>query len=221
MTNHSDVEKCLQNVKKNILGEDKSRNVLLWLETPSNPQCKVTDIATLCEISRKIIDPKQLCIAVDATWSTPYLLQPLQLGADVVMHSLTKYIGGHSDLLGGVLVTSKDTICSENITPLLRISHQVGGGVLGPWECYLATRGLRSLHVRMQRHCENALKLATFLSTHPQVEHVYYPGLVNHPQHELAKEQMNNRFGGMLSFLVKSKNNNEIEALKVSTNVYF
>ena len=196
--------------------------VLLWIETPSNPRANITDIASLSALARKVItNEEKLCIVVDGTWGTPYLCQPLSLGADVVLHSTTKYIGGHSDVLGGVLVTGH-SIGGQAVSPLLRIAHQIGGGVPGSFDTYLALRGLRTLPVRMKQHCASALLLAEYLDDHPLVEHVFYPGLKKHPHHELATVQMNGRYGGMISFLVKAKDNNSSkEALQVVRSVKY
>ena len=215
MTNHSAVAKSLELIKQN----DPNKKIILWLETPSNPQGKVTDIETLSKLAKSIINEENICVAIDSTWATPYLSQPLILGADVVMHSTTKYIGGHSDTLGGILVTN-NTIGGNSIIPILKTIHQIGGGVLSPWESWMTLRGMRTLPVRMKQHCLSALLIAKYLETHKLIEHVYYPGLINHPQHELATKQMNRMYGGMLSFRIKSKDNNAIEALKVSLIVY-
>lgn len=172
------------------------------IETPSNPQLKVTDVERVSAIAKSILGADKVAIVVDATWATPYLLKPLQLGADFSLHSCTKYIGGHSDVLGGIL-TMGDTVASRRLSSKLKFAHQVCGGVAGPWESYMSLRGLRSLHVRMDRHCSNGLAVASFLSCHTAVQKTYYPGLDTHPQHDLARTQMSDKFGGMVSFLVK------------------
>eukprot|EP01035_Chromulina_nebulosa_P018068 gene18068-23715_t len=188
-------------------------------ETPSNPQCKITDIKSISNIARSIINQNDLCIVVDSTWSTPYLLNPLTLGADIVMHSTTKYIGGHSDLLGGVLVVG-DTIGGRSILPKLKTCHQIGGGVASPFDSWLALRGLRTLPVRMKQHSDNALIIAKQLNDHKDITKVYYPGLPSHPQHQLASQQMR-LYGGMMSFLVNNDRSNggSVEALNVVKNV--
>lgn len=214
MTNHNEVQLALLQGQER-LNKNESNKIILWMETPSNPKCIVTDINELSKLAKNIIKEDQLVVAVDATWSTPYLLQPLQLGADVVMQSSTKYIGGHSDVLGGTLVLGS-SIGAKTISPLLMLSHQIGGGVLGPFDSWLSLRGLRTLPVRMKQHCQSALKLAEFLNSHKQVEHVYYPGLPSHPQHILASKMMRyGMYGGMLSFLVKGDIN---QTLQVSLN---
>jgi cystathionine gamma-synthase len=214
MTNHILVEKKLIE-RKSYSGQQKT---IVWLETPSNPQCKVTDISYISKLAKKILNKEEdVCIVVDATWSTPYLLRPLDLDADFSLHSTTKYVGGHSDILGGLIVAG-NTNNAKSILPSLRIVHQIGGGVCGPFESWMLLRGLRTLPVRMKAHCDNALALASFLNKHPNVEKVFYPGLSSHPQHELAKNQLGGRFGGMLSFLVKkgSESDGIAEACEVS-----
>ena len=167
---------------------------LIWAETPTNPLLKVLDIAALADFARK----RGIRLAVDNTFATPILQRPLELGAHLVMHSATKYLNGHSDMVGGMLVVGDDAELEEQITFL----QNAVGGVQGPFDSFLALRGLKTLHLRMKAHCANAGELAAWLATHPKVEKVIYPGLASHPQHELAKRQMAG-FGGMLSILVK------------------
>lgn len=169
---------------------------LVWLETPSNPMLKLTDIAAVAALCTKYAVP---CV-VDATWCTPLLLRPLQLGADIVLHSTTKYLGGHSDLIGGIAVFA------ARAAPLLRSVREVqqlGGAVPSPFDCWLTLRGMRSLGARMPLHCANALALARSLEAHPMVHAVHYPGLESHPQAELARRSMADGCGGMLSFQVR------------------
>lgn len=168
--------------------------VMVWAETPSNPLLKITDIKALAKICKK----HKLIFAVDNTFSSPILQNPIALGADIVMHSTTKYIGGHSDVLGGSLTTATVTPFWDKI----RNVQQIGGAVPSPFDCFLLLRSIKTLAYRMKGHCENALKLAQYLESHPEIEAVYYPGLASHPQHEIAKKQMKD-FGGMLSVLVK------------------
>jgi cystathionine gamma-synthase len=163
---------------------------LVWVETPSNPLVRVVDIARLAELAHSV---GARCV-VDNTWATPVLQLPLREGADLVMHSTTKYLGGHSDLLGGALVARDD----DELTQRLLTIQKVGGAVPSPFDCWLLLRGIRTLPWRMRAHCDNASLVATFLSTHPKVEVVHYPGLPSHPGHEIARRQMND-FGGMLS----------------------
>jgi len=172
----------------------RSNTKLIWAETPTNPMLKVLDIEALADFSRK----RGIRLGVDNTFATPILQRPLELGAHLVMHSATKYLNGHSDMVGGMLVVGDDAELEEQITFL----QNAVGGVQGPFDSFLALRGLKTLHLRMKAHCANAGELAAWLATHPKVEKVLYPGLASHPQHDLAKRQMAG-FGGMLSILVK------------------
>ena len=167
----------------------------VWIETPTNPRLKVVDIAAVTEIAHA--HNPAIRVVVDNTFATPYLHQPLALGADVVVHSTTKYLGGHSDVVGGAIQTS-DTALFEK----LKFLQNAAGAVPGPMDCFLVLRGLKTLAVRMDRHGENALAVAQFLSDHPKVADVIYPGLDTHPQHAVAARQMRN-FGGMISFTLK------------------
>jgi cystathionine beta-lyase len=167
---------------------------LVWVETPTNPLMKLVDIKAIAEITKK----HKLIFAVDNTFATPYLQNPLDLGADIVMHSATKYLGGHSDLMAGALVT-KELELGEK----LHFQQFATGAILGPMDSFLVLRGIKTLHLRMQRHCENGQKVAEYLENHPKVKTVYYPGLPSHPFYDLAKKQMK-AFGGMVSFTFKS-----------------
>lgn len=194
---------------------ESTKRILVWMETPSNPQCKMTDIARITSEASRLVSPERLCTIVDATWATPYLLRPLTIGADAVLHSMTKYIGGHSDATGGAVVTSSSAV-GQSLAASLRTVHQIGGGVCSPTDAYTFLRGLRTLHVRMETHCSNAMKLASALEGFPVVERVIYPGLASHPQHALAHSQMNGKFGGMMSVLIKSAaSESSMEALQV------
>ncbi len=166
---------------------------LLWLESPTNPLLKIIDLQKASNLARK----RGILTVVDNTFMSPYLQSPLKLGADVVVHSMTKYLGGHSDVVGGCIVTS-----NEKIYERLKFIQNAVGGVPSPFDCWLVLRGLKTLAVRMERHCSNAQAVAEFLSSHPKVARVIYPGLKNHPQHALAKRQMRG-YGGMVSFEVK------------------
>jgi cystathionine gamma-synthase len=168
----------------------RPKTSLVWVETPSNPLVRVVDIARLAGLAHSV---GARCV-VDNTWATPVLQLPLREGADLVMHSTTKYLGGHSDLLGGALVARVD----DELTQRLLTIQKVGGAVPSPFDCWLLLRGIRTLPWRMRAHCDNASLVATFLSTHPKVEVVHYPGLPSHPGYEIARRQMND-FGGMLS----------------------
>ncbi len=166
----------------------------VWLETPTNPRLKVADIQAIAAIAHQ--HNPAIRVVVDNTFATPYLQQPLALGADVVVHSTTKYLGGHSDVVGGAVLTSDPTLYER-----LQFLQNAAGAVPGPMDCFLVLRGIKTLAVRMDRHAENALAVAQFLSDHPKVTEVIYPGLDTHPQHATVKKQMRNP-GGMISFFV-------------------
>ena len=178
---------------KNLESALKSNTKMIWLETPTNPTLKLADIRTICEIEKK----KNIIVVVDNTFMSPMLQRPLELGADIVVHSATKYIGGHSDMVGGVAVTS-----SPQIAETLAFLSNSMGGIQGPFDSFLALRSLKTLPLRMKAHAENAMKVAQFLESHPMVDKTVYPGLSSHPQHELAKKQMHG-FGGMITFFIK------------------
>ena len=184
---------------------------LVWVETPTNPLMKLADIAAIAHITKK----HNILFAVDNTFATPYLQKPLDLGADIVMHSATKYLGGHSDVIAGALVI-KDKALGEE----LHFKQFATGATLGPMDSFLVLRGIKTLHLRVQRHCENGEKVAAYLDNHPLVERVYYPGLASHPFHEIAKKQMSG-FGGMVTFTFKSGKKEDaikfLENLKVFT----
>lgn len=167
---------------------------LVWVETPTNPMLNVIDIKAIAEIVKN----SKAMLAVDNTFSTPYVQRPLDLGADVVMHSVTKYLGGHSDVVMGALITSDEKIAKE----IYRIQNS-SGAVCGPQDAFLVLRGVKTLHLRMERHCENGQKTAEFLVNHQAIENVYYPGLATHKGHEIAKAQMNG-YTGMVSFTLKN-----------------
>lgn len=167
---------------------------LLWIETPSNPMLRVTDIVALCTL----VKPRGIHVVCDNTFATPMFQQPLALGADVVMHSSTKYLGGHSDILGGALIAAQKTPFWERIREI----QVLGGAVPSPFDCYLLTRSIKTLPYRMRGHAHNAQKLAEFLQAQPAVEKVLYPGLPSHPGHEIAQKQMSG-YGAVLSFLLK------------------
>ncbi len=165
---------------------------LVWIETPTNPLLQILDIASIAELAHR----NRSLLAVDNTFASPYLQQPIALGADYVVHSTTKYLGGHSDVVGGAVIGKKDLLQT------VAFYQNAAGGTPGPFDVYLVLRGVKTLAVRMDRHCANARELAEWLAKHPGVEKVYYPGLANHPGHELAKRQMRD-FGGMISIRVK------------------
>ena len=170
---------------------DKTR--LIWIETPTNPMMNIVDIPTIAELGKDY----GALVAVDNTFASPYLQQPLDLGADIVMHSATKYLAGHSDTVLGLIVVNDNDLKEK-----LAFIQNSSGAVPGPMDCFLTLRGIKTLHLRMQRHCENGAAVAIFLQQHPKIQKVYWPGLVDHPNHELAKNQMK-AFGGMLSFVPK------------------
>jgi cystathionine gamma-lyase len=171
----------------------KENTKLVWIESPTNPMLNIMDVHAIAKITKN----KGLLLGVDNTFATPYLQNPLNLGADVVMHSITKYIAGHSDVVMGGLVTS-----NENLAKQLYFIQNASGAIPGPQDCFLALRGIKTIHLRMERHCENAMKMASFLHNHPKVDQVHYPGLASHPNHHIAKKQMKD-FGGMISFTTK------------------
>ncbi|WP_262890127.1 cystathionine gamma-synthase [Moheibacter lacus] len=196
---------------QNVLEKINEKTKMIWIETPTNPLMKIVDIQAVVEL----VKGKDILVAVDNTFASPYLQNPLDLGADIVMHSATKYLGGHSDVVAGALVVKNKELAEK-----LHFQLFAGGGILGPQDSYLVLRGIKTLHVRMQRHCENGKKVAEFLSNHPKVENVYYPGLENHPNHEVAKKQMRD-FGGMVTFTFKSEKKEDavkfLETVKVFT----
>jgi len=177
---------------------------MIWVETPTNPLLAIADIAALADVAHEV----GALLVVDNTFATPYLQQPLALGADIVVHSTTKYCGGHSDVIGGALVVAGGVRApwmdgvgqlGDDVVERVAFHHNAMGGVAGPFDAWLVQRGLKTLAVRMERHCDNAERVADFLTGHPRVERVYYPGLADHPGHDVAARQMR-RFGGMVSF---------------------
>jgi len=184
---------------------------LVWVESPTNPLLKVLDIAAIAEQAQRA----GALLVVDNTFATPYLQQPLALGAQVVVHSLTKYLGGHSDVIGGAALTGDAALAQR-----LHYLQNAAGAVPGPLDCFLVLRGTKTLHVRMERHCQNALLVAQYLEAHPAVARVYYPGLPSHPQHALAARQMPGGFGGMVSFRLKEDSLRAAAALCSATRVF-
>ena len=176
---------------------------MIWVETPTNPMMNIIDIKGLSEISKKF----NLLLAVDNTFATPYLQQPLLLGADIVMHSATKYLAGHSDVVLGALIVN-----DKELSEQLYFIQNASGAICGPMDSFLTLRGIKTLHVRMQRHCENAEKIANYLTNHLEIESVYWPGFQSHPNHNIARGQMDN-YGAMISFT--SKGNNLKKAIKI------
>lgn len=199
MTNLDEVERAIRPNTK-----------LIWIETPTNPLLRIVDIKKLSDIAKT----KGILTIVDNTFASPYLQRPLELGADAVLHSATKYLAGHSDVIHGAVASSNKQIM-EN----LRFQVKTGGAVPGPMDCYLTLRGIKTLAVRVQRSVENAKKIAAYLESHPKVKSVIYPGLKSHPQHELAAKQMDD-FGGMLSFTLKTDSMEEAAKFMSRTKVF-
>lgn len=197
MTDHAAIEKAIQ-----------PNTVLIWIETPSNPALKITDIAAVAAIAKK-----HNCFTVaDNTWATPYYTRPTDLGVDITLHSTTKYLGGHSDILGGALIFKEANERYERI----RAFQKLGGAVPSPYDCWLLCRSLTTFAARMPIHTDNAMKLALYLESNQKIERVLYPGLPSHPQHNIAAKQMKGGFGGMLSILVKGERDT---ALKLATSL--
>lgn len=183
---------------------------MVWVETPTNPLLRIIDIEAVCEIARSA----GAFVAVDNTFATPYLQQPLELGASVAMHSTTKYLGGHSDIIGGAICTNDDELAES-----LRFEAKNSGAVPGPLDCYLVLRGTKTLHLRMERHCQNARIVADYLKSHPKVGEVLFPGFEDHPGHATAARQMR-AFGGMVSFVLKDDSIEAANRLMSRTQVF-
>ena len=200
----------MENVVK-IEEKINSNTKLIWVETPTNPMMNIIDIKAVSKVAKK----HDILLAVDNTFATPYLQVPLDLGADIVMHSATKYLGGHSDVVMGALVVKDKELADK-----LYFIQNASGAVCGPQDSFLVLRGIKTLHVRMQRHCENGKAVALYLKNHPKIEKVYWPGFEDHPNHNIAKGQMSD-FGGMISFVTKGNDYNEavkiVEKMKVFT----
>lgn len=184
---------------------------LVWVETPTNPLMKLADIAEIAKVTKK----HNLLFAVDNTFATPYLQKPLDLGADIVMHSATKYLGGHSDVIAGALIVK-----NKELGEKLHFAQFATGGTLGPMDSYLVLRGIKTLHLRVQRHSENGQKVAEFLNNHSAVKRVYYPGLQNHPNYKIAQKQMIGGFGGMVSFTFQSGQKEDAIRFLEKVNVF-
>jgi cystathionine beta-lyase/cystathionine gamma-synthase len=195
----------------NVTAKINTNTKLIWAETPTNPMLNIIDIKALADVAKK----HNILFGVDNTFASPYLQNPLDLGADLVMHSVTKYLGGHSDVVMGALVV-KD----KDLADKLYFIQNASGAVCGPMDSFLVLRGLKTLSVRMQRHCENGRAVAEYLQNHPKIEKVYWPGFETHPNHDIAKKQMRD-FGGMVSFTTKGNNYKAaisiVENLKVFT----
>ncbi|HMC01004.1 MAG TPA: cystathionine gamma-synthase [Flavobacteriaceae bacterium] len=191
----------------NIKDYVNSKTKLIWVETPTNPMMNIIDIKATAEIAKR----HNILLAVDNTFATPYLQTPLDLGADIIMHSATKYLGGHSDVVMGALVVKDKELADK-----LYFIQNASGAICGPQDSFLVLRGIKTLHIRMQRHCENGKAVAEYLNSHPKIEKVYWPGFENHSNHEIAKSQMKD-FGGMVSFVTKG--NNYQDAIKIVENL--
>jgi len=198
------------NDANNISKYINTNTKLIWIETPTNPTMQIVNIAACAEISKK----NNLILAVDNTFASPYLQNPLDLGADIVMHSVTKYLGGHSDVVMGALVCNDDKIFEQ-----LAFIHNSCGATPGPQDSFLVLRGLKTLHLRMKAHCENGKVIANFLLNHSKIEKVYWPGFPDSPNHEIAKKQMRD-FGGMISIVLKNADLNETFRIASSFKVF-
>ncbi len=184
MSNASNIEKFIT-----------KKTTLIWIETPTNPMMNIIDIKAASAVAKK----HQILLAVDNTFATPYLQQPMALGADIVMHSATKYLGGHSDVVLGALIVN-----DKELAERLYFIQNASGAICGPMDSFLVLRGIKTLHVRMQRHCENGRAVAQFLASHPKIDQVYWPGFESHPNHDIASSQMLD-YGGMISFTTQGK----------------
>ncbi|MBS1611865.1 MAG: cystathionine gamma-synthase [Bacteroidetes bacterium] len=198
------------NDANNIKQYINSNTKLLWVETPTNPTMQIIDIAACAEIAKA----NNLILAVDNTFASPYLQNPLDLGADIVMHSVTKYLGGHSDVVMGALITSDDKLYTD-----LAFIHNSCGATPGPMDSFLVLRGIKTLHLRMERHCFNGRKVAEYLKNHPRIEKIYWPGFEDHPNHDIAKKQMRD-FGGMISIVLKGADKEETFRIASSFSVF-
>ena len=179
---------------ENVANKISSKTKLVWIESPTNPTLKVSDIQEISKIAKSV----NALLVVDNTFASPIAQQPLSLGADIIIHSGTKYIGGHSDLVAGLVVTK-----TQELSEKIKFIKNASGGILGPWDCFLTIRGIETLEIRYKKQCENAFAVAAFLNNHEAVQDVYFPGLVTHKNHEIAKRQQNGLFGGIVSFTLK------------------
>jgi len=195
---------------QNIADAINEKTKLIWVETPTNPMMNIIDI----EAVAKVANPKNILLAVDNTFATPYLQTPLDLGANIVMHSATKYLGGHSDVVMGALVVKDEVLAKE----MYRIQNS-SGAITAPMDSFLVLRGIKTLHIRVQRHCENGEVIAMFLASHPKVDKVYWPGFESHRNHNIAKKQMSG-FGGMLSFTLKGNNLEDAKRVVSKTKLF-
>ena len=199
----------LQDIEE-VSGLITNKTQMIWVETPTNPMMNLIDVQSLSEICRK----NKVLLAVDNTFATPYLQKPLDLGADIVMHSATKYLAGHSDVILGALIVKDDQLAEK-----LYFLQNASGAICGPMDSFLTLRGIKTLHVRMERHCFNAEKIVNFLANHERVDKLYWPGIPTHPNHKLAKSQMSG-FGGMVSFTTKDGDFKSVQEITSKFKVF-
>ena len=199
----------LQDIEE-VSGLITNKTKMIWVETPTNPMMNLIDVQSLSEICRK----NKVLLAVDNTFATPYLQKPLDLGADIVMHSATKYLAGHSDVILGALIVKDDQLAEK-----LYFLQNASGAICGPMDSFLTLRGIKTLHVRMERHCFNAEKIVNFLANHQRVDKLYWPGIPTHPNHKLAKSQMSG-FGGMVSFTTKDGDFKSVQEITSKFKVF-
>ena len=199
----------LQDIEE-VSGLITNKTKMIWVETPTNPMMNLIDVQTLSEICRK----NKVLLSVDNTFATPYLQKPLDLGADIVMHSATKYLAGHSDVILGALIVKDDQLAEK-----LYFLQNASGAICGPMDSFLTLRGIKTLHVRMERHCFNAEKIVNFLANHERVDKLYWPGIPTHPNHKLAKSQMSG-FGGMVSFTTKDGDFKSVQEITSKFKVF-
>ena len=196
---------------ENVANVISSKTKLVWIESPTNPTLKVSDIQEISKIAKSV----NALLVVDNTFASPIAQKPIVLGADIIIHSATKYIGGHSDLVAGLVVTR-----TKELSEKLKFVQNASGGILGPWDCFLTIRGIETLELRYRKQCDNAFAVAAFLANHEAVENVYFPGLVSHKNHDVAKRQQNGLFGGIVSFTLK-EDTQEAANKFVTNTTYF
>jgi cystathionine beta-lyase len=196
---------------ENVANVISSKTKLVWIESPTNPTLKVSDIQEISKIAKSV----NALLVVDNTFASPIAQQPIALGADIIIHSGTKYIGGHSDLVAGLVVTK-----TQELSEKLKFIQNASGGVLGPWDCFLTIRGIETLELRYKKQCENAFAVAAFLVNHEAVQDVYFPGLVSHKNHLIAKRQQNGLFGGIVSFTLKENTQESANQFVTNTNYF-
>ncbi|NND61691.1 MAG: PLP-dependent transferase [Flavobacteriaceae bacterium] len=196
---------------ENLAHEVTSKTKLIWIESPTNPTLKVSDIVAISKIAKSV----DAWLVVDNTFASPIGQRPIELGADIVIHSGTKYIGGHSDLVAGLVVTK-----TEALSEKIKFIQNASGGILGPWDCFLTIRGIETLDIRFRKQCENALEVAHYLERHPLIGKVFYPGLEGHKNHDIAREQQNGLFGGIVSFVLKDDTQEAANAFVTNTKYF-